>query len=90
MSWRPSGPRQRQPRALVVGLRRILKDPKANVRQRLRACEILATIAGYIGGFNSPKAETGKWVKGGPLSSTANPDNSNGLNHLIECADKQE
>ena len=59
MSWKLSGLKQRQPRALVVGLRRIVKDPKASVRQRLRACELLAIIAGYIEGHSQAEAETG-------------------------------
>jgi hypothetical protein len=84
MSWKPSGLRQRQPRALVVGLRRIVKDPKASVRQRLRACELLALIGGYIVGFNSAQADTGKWVKGKLLSSATIPRNSNGLSDLAE------
>jgi hypothetical protein len=41
---------KRQPRALVVALRRIAKDPRATVTQRLRACELQAIIAGYIEG----------------------------------------
>jgi hypothetical protein len=39
---------KRQPRALVVGLRRVVKDPKATVAQRLEACKLLAIVEGYI------------------------------------------
>jgi len=39
---------KRQPRALVIGLRRIVKDPKATVAQRLEACRLLAMLEGYI------------------------------------------
>ena len=39
---------RRQPRALVIGLRRIVKDPKASVAQRLEACKLLAIVEGYI------------------------------------------
>jgi hypothetical protein len=88
MSWKPSGLRQRQPRALVVGLRRIVKDPKASVRQRLRACEILAIIAGYTEGLNQPEAETAKALKGRALPPSANRGNSNGLSSLAELLGK--
>jgi hypothetical protein len=39
---------KRQPRALVVGLRLVVKDPKATVAQRLEACKLLAIVEGYI------------------------------------------
>ena len=39
---------KRQPRALVVGLRRVVKDPRATVAQRLEACKLLAIVEGYI------------------------------------------
>jgi len=56
MSWKAAGPRQRQPRALIVALRKIAKDPKAKVKERLRACELQAIIAGYIAGNNTGNA----------------------------------
>jgi hypothetical protein len=90
MTWKPSGPKERQPRALVVGLRRIVKDPKASVRQRLRACELLAIIAGYIEGHSQPGAETAKGLKGRALLPTASHDNSNSLSRLAELAAKLE
>jgi hypothetical protein len=90
MSWKPSGLEQRQPRALVVGLRRIVKDPKASVRQRLRACELLAIIAGYIEGHSQPEGETVKRLKGAALPPTASRGNSNGLSRLAELARKLE
>jgi hypothetical protein len=90
MSWQPSGPNERQPLALVVGLRRIVKDSKASVRLRLRACELLAIIAGYIEGCNSPAAETGKGLKGRALPPTAGRGNSNSLSRLAELARKLE
>ena len=90
MTWQPSGPRQGQPRALVVGLRRIVKDPKASVRQRLRACELLAIIAGYIEGHSQSEAETGKGLKGKIPSPAARHGNSNSLSSLAELAGKLE
>ena len=90
MTWQPSGPKERQPRALVVGLRRIVKDPEASVRQRLRACELLAIIAGYIDGRNQPEAETGKGLKGRALPPTASCGNSNSLSSLAELVGKLE
>jgi hypothetical protein len=88
--WKPSGLRERQPRALVVGLRRIVKDPKASVRQRLRACELLAIIAGYIEGPNQPGAERLRGLKGRALPPTASRGNSNTLSSLAELARKLE
>jgi hypothetical protein len=41
---------KRQPRALVVGLRRVIKDSRATVAQRLEACKLLAVIEGYAEG----------------------------------------
>jgi hypothetical protein len=38
---------KRQPRALVIGLRRVIKDSRATVAQRLEACKLLARIEGY-------------------------------------------
>jgi hypothetical protein len=90
MSWKPSGPKERQPRALVVGLRCILKDPNASVRQRLRACELLAIIAGYIESHSQSKAETGKGLKGRVPPRTGSGGNSNGLSRLAELARKLE
>jgi hypothetical protein len=90
MTWQPSGPKERQPRALVVGLRRIVKDPKASVRQRLRACELLAIIAGYIEGHSQAKAETGKGLKRRAFPPTTNRGSTNSLNSLAELVGKLE
>jgi hypothetical protein len=90
MSWQPSGPKERQPRALVVGLRRIVKDPKASVRQRLRACELLAIIAGYIEGHSQPGAETPKGLKSRALPTSVSCGNSNSLSRLVELVRKLE
>jgi hypothetical protein len=90
MSWKPSGPKERQPRALVLGLRRIVKDPKASVRQRLRACELLAIIAGYIEGHSQPDTGTAKGLKGRALPPAASRGNSNSLSRLAELARKLE
>jgi hypothetical protein len=46
---------KRQPRALVVGLRRVVKDSRATVAQRLKACELLAIIEGYVEGRASER-----------------------------------
>lgn len=43
----------------MVALRKIAKDPKATVTQRLRACELQAIIAGYIAG-QSQSTSTGR------------------------------
>ena len=90
MTWQPSGPKERQPRALVVGLRRIVKDPEATVRQRLRACELLAIIAGYIEGSSQTEAEVGKGLKGRALPPIASRGNSNSLSSLAELVGKLE
>jgi hypothetical protein len=88
MSWKPSGLKQRQPRALVVGLRCIVRDPEASVRQRLRACELLAIIAGYIEGHSPAEAETVKGLEGRALPPTASRGNSNSLSSLAELVGK--
>jgi hypothetical protein len=90
MTWQPSGPKQRQPRALVVGLRRIVKDPKASVRQRLRACELLAIIAGYIEGDSQSEGETAKGLRGRVVPSTASRGSTNSLSSLAELVGKLE
>ncbi len=90
MTWQSSGPKERQPRALIVGLRRIVKDPKASVRQRLRACELLAIIAGYIEGHSQSEAETAKGLKGSAVPPTASRSNSNSLSSLAELVGKLE
>ena len=89
MTWQSSGPKERQPRALIVGLRRIVKDPKASVRQRLRACELLAIIAGYIEG-HSQSERTAKGLKGSAVPPTASRSNSNSLSSLAELVGKLE
>jgi hypothetical protein len=90
MTWQPSGPKERQPRALIVGLRRIVKDPEASVRQRLRACELLAIIAGYIEARNQPEAETAKGLKGRVPPRSGSGGNSNSLSSLAELVSKLE
>ena len=57
MTRKPPGPRQRQPRSLIVALRKIAKDPNATLKQRLRACELQAIIAGYIEGHKESEAD---------------------------------
>ena len=89
MTWQSSGPKERQPRALIVGLRRIVKDPKASVRQRLRACELLAIIAGYIEGHSQSEAETAKGLKGSAVPDRGR-SNSNSLSSLAELVGKLE
>jgi len=79
MPWKPSGLNQRQPRALVVGLRRIAKDPKATVGQRLRACELLATIAGFIEARTASKEQ----VEPTTARSPARAANVNRLRMLL-------
>jgi len=74
MTWKPPGPKQRQPRSLIVALRKIAKDPKANVKERLRACELQAIIAGYIAANNTIDAavsedSNNKFVEGRQTSA---------------------
>jgi hypothetical protein len=51
MSWKPSGLKQRQPRALVVGLRRIVKDPRRRVFGRAPS---LRTPGNHRGLYRGP------------------------------------
>jgi hypothetical protein len=81
---------KRQPRALVVGLRRVVKDPRATVAQRLRACELLATIEGYISGRiqeqPSPKNNAAEKIENAPFRPITNPKNATKLRYLLEMS----
>ena len=90
MPWKPSGPNQRQPRALVVGLRHIVKDPKANVAQRLRACELLATIAGFIEARIGINAQVREALESTATRSPARAENINRLKQLLGSAREQK
>lgn len=81
---------KRQPRALIVGLRRILKDPRATVAQELEACKILAVIEGYIGDsrkdHNSAKSEAAKRSQDTSTGPSAATEKCNGLRELYDSA----
>src|SRR5437773_1283713 len=76
---------KRQPRALVIGLRSVVKDPKATVTQRFEACKLLAIVEGYIPshprGHIQPETET--MGKAQDVSSRP-PMSAKNLNRLIE------
>ena len=78
---------KRQPRALVVGLRGVVKHPKATVAQRLRACDLLAIIDGYIEaraqGRTSTKAETANEMKKAHSQRPMSSANSEELRELL-------
>jgi hypothetical protein len=65
-------------------------DPKASVRQRLRACEPLAIIAEYIEGRSQAEAEAGKGLRGRALPPTASRGNSKSISSLAELVGKLE
>ena len=71
-----------QPRALVVALRKIAKDPKATVTQRLRACELQAIIAGYIEGQNQATSARTENSNGHGLERRPSPANIQRLKEL--------
>jgi|SRR6516165_5716537 hypothetical protein len=74
----------RQPRALVVALRRIAKDPKATVTQRLRACELQAIIAGYIKGHKETDADVAQHANGNLKSGVRSFPTSKRLRDLMD------
>jgi len=79
---------KRQPRALVVGLRGVVKDPKATVTQRLRACELLAIIEGYFDARpqerTATKAETANEMKKTPSQTPRSSAKVGNLRELFE------
>jgi hypothetical protein len=81
---------KRQPRALVVGLRGVVKDPKATAAQRLRACELLAIIDGYIDARpqerTPTKAETANEMKKSPSQRPMSSEDVEKLKRLAEEA----
>jgi hypothetical protein len=79
---RKNDPSYRQPRALVVALRRIAKDPKATVGQWLRACELLAPIAGFI----EVRTASDRRVEPRAALSPARAANLNRLRMLLETS----
>lgn len=78
---------KRQPRALVLGLRRIIKDPNATVAERLRACELLAIVEGFRERPENPRgasrASTNKAATT-PQPISTNPANAIRLRQLLE------
>jgi hypothetical protein len=79
-----------QPRALVVALRKIAKDPKATVTQRLRACELQAIIAGYIEGHKESDANVPQQTNGNLKSGTRSFPTSKRLRDLIDKMQQEE
>lgn len=69
--------KQKEHRALVTGLRRIVRDPKSKVAQRLEACKLLACIAGF---------STGGGI--GKLDTKSTPNNRANANKLKSLADE--
>jgi hypothetical protein len=80
---------KRQPRALVLGLRKIIKDPSASVAERLRACELLAIVEGFVEKPENPRgarrATTSK-APTAPLLIRSNPENANRMRELLEMS----
>jgi hypothetical protein len=78
---------KRQPRALVIGLRSVVKDPKATVTQRFEACKLLAVIEGYIEGPSQAHAraetEITKELKSTPAHPPITGENTNRLRQLL-------
>jgi hypothetical protein len=80
---------KRQPRALVVGLRRVVKDPKATVAQRLEACRILAIVEGFIEDHGKDRVQSEAKTSRTPQTTTpppTNPQNAIRLRELLESA----
>ena len=90
MSWKAAGPKQRQPRSLIVALRKIAKDPNATVKQRLRACELQAIIAGYIGGNNTANAAVPENENAKPLPGGQIPRNDPELERLLRIIEEED
>jgi len=80
---------KRQPRALVLGLRKIIKDPIASVAERLRACELLAIVEGFGEKPNNSrgaKRATTNKERTAPLPIRSNPANANRMRELLEMS----
>jgi hypothetical protein len=76
---------KRQPRALVVGLRSVIKDPRATVAQRLEACKLLAIVEGYI---TPPASQRNPTIAEARNGSDHSPRNPAMINRLRELAGK--
>ena len=85
---------KRQPRALVIGLRRIVKDPKATVAQRLEACKLLALVEGYIQSHPRERiqeeAETMGKLQDFASRAPMSAKNLNRLRELVEQTRKEK
>jgi hypothetical protein len=80
---------KRQPRALVVGLRRVVKDPRATVAQRLEACKLLALIEGYIQSHARERIQEEAETAGKPQNFASRaPTSAKNLNRLLELAEQ--
>ena len=80
---------KRQPRALVLGLRKIIKDPAASVAERLHACELLAIVEGFAEKPEQPRAPkraSSHKERNAPLPIRSNPANANRMRELLEMS----
>src|SRR5271168_1362509 len=80
---------KRQPRALVLGLRRIIKDPQATVAERLRACELLAIIEGFTERPSRTRGCTpisANKAQNSPHPISTNPANAIRMRQLLELS----
>ena len=84
---------KRQPRALVIGLRRVMKDPKATVAQRLEARKQLAILEGYIEGQPRGRAQADTdataAMSGASLPSLERCGNARKLRELLARSDSK-
>src|SRR6266567_9240477 len=85
---------KRQPRSLVVGLRRVVKDPRATVAQRLEACKLLAIVEGYIPSRsrdpNRPESEGGGKLQNVSARPPICAKNVNRLRELLEAKHEEK
>jgi hypothetical protein len=80
---------KRQPRTLVVGLRRVVKDPRATVAQRLEACKLLAIVEGYIQSHPRERIQEEAETTGKPQSFASRaPMSAKNLNRLRELTEQ--
>ena len=80
---------KRQPRALVIGLRCIVKDPNATVAERLEACKLLAIVEGYTQGRPKVRVrDAEKRTQNSAPRPPMSPQNANRLRELLNnCKD---
>jgi len=85
---------KKQPRSLVVGLRRVVKDPRCTVAQRLDACKLLAIVEGYIQSHPRERIQTEAETAKGPQNISSRPPvsakNRSRLRELMEQIEKEK